>query len=139
MNTKEKGDLSEARVIAKLTEYDVDVFLPTNENTRSDMIVSSEKLEKIQVKTGRINDGSVIFNCSKINSNMNSATRTDYKGEIDAFIIHCPDNNGYYYVNIEDAGKTEMRLRVDESMGDNGRVKWAKDYTLSDVYEKLEF
>lgn len=137
MNTKEKGDLSEARVIAKLTEYDVDIFLPTNENTRSDMIVSSEELEKIQVKTGWMKNGSVIFNCSKINSNMNNSTRTNYKGEIDAFIVHCPDNNGYYYVDIEDSGEAEMRLRIDESMGDNGRVNWAKEHKLSDVYEEL--
>jgi hypothetical protein len=140
MNTKQKGEVSEAKVLSFLSERDVDVFLPFGENVRADMIVLEEhRPERIQIKTGRIKNGSIRFSCSKINSNRSGSTRTNYEGQIDAFIVYCPDNEGYYYVPIEEANKTNMWLRVDESMADNGKVKWADEYQLSDVYEKLEF
>jgi len=140
LSPKRKGDVSELKVLAKLTEFGVNVYLPYGEDTRSDLIIDdSGELERIQIKTGRIKNGSIRFSCSKINSNRSGSTRTNYEGQIDAFIVYCPDNEGYYYVPIEEANKTNMWLRVDESMADNGKVKWADEYQLSDVYEKLEF
>jgi len=138
VNTKEKGELVEARTIAKLSEFSIDIFLPFGENTRADMIISSNNgLERIQIKGGWIKDGSVRFNCSKVNSNTTGSTRSTYDGDVEAFIIHCPENNGYYHVPIEKANSATMWLRIDESMGDNGKVKWAKDFQLSDKYSSL--
>lgn len=138
MNTKQKGEVSEAKVLSFLSSRDVDIFLPFGENTRSDMVIlENHQPERVQIKTGNIKDGSVRFSCSKVNSNRNGSKRTNYEGEVDSFIVYCPDNDGHYYVPIEDANKASMWLRIDESMGDNGKVKWAENYLLSDRFNEL--
>lgn len=138
MNTKQKGEVSEAHVIAFLSECNVDIFLPFGEATRADMILLEDSNPiRVQIKSGNIKDGCVRFSCSKVNSNRTGSERTDYKGDVDAFIVYCHDNNEYYYVPIQNANSADMWLRVDEAMQDNGRVNWAYNYLLEDRFDTL--
>ena len=71
LSPKQKGDISEFRVFARLTELGYDLYTPVGEDTRSDCIIETdEELKKIQIKTGRyVDDSKIEFNCISTHSN----------------------------------------------------------------------
>lgn len=133
MNTKRKGDVTEASLISKFIEIGLDVYPSFGENSRADMVVDSGELHRIQAKTGRYKNGKVVFNTEGWWSNTNNNVRTEYsKSDIDYFAVYCPDTDEHYLVPIEDAPKGDMGLRIEET--DNGQTKgvtWASDYVLT--------
>ena len=55
----------------------------------------------------------------------------DYKGEVELFIVHCPETERLYAVPIEDATRTQGTLRIDPTGNrQDKRVRWARDYEL---------
>ena len=134
MDTKSKGELSEAKVVAKLMELGYTVSEPRGEYCRYDLIVDDGDLQRIQVKTGRVRDKCVRFNTSDTRSNRTGSRKRFYtKEDIEAFVVYCPDNNQFYWIPIEDAPKHEMRLRIEESdsvYGSYGNTNWAESYQI---------
>src|SRR5690242_16445156 len=113
-NTKIVGDKTEARVFSALVEMFPAVMIPFGENSRYDFVIEDHDgtLKKIQCKTGRYKNGSIVFNtCSS-----HKGVRTSYTSEeIDFFAVACPDFIEVFLVPIADVtGTTEMALRVDE-------------------------
>jgi len=137
LSPKQKGDVSELRVLAKLAEFGLDIYLPYGEDNRSDLIIDKgNSVERIQVKTARSKserDTAIQFNCRSTRSNYTETEGEDYSGQIDAFIVYWPDDNEYYYIPIGDAPKTTMTLRreVAENNQTEG-INFADDYTLSE-------
>ena len=133
MNTKRKGDSTEARLISKFIEKGFDVYPSFGENSRADMVIDTEDgLLRVQAKTGRLKSGKVIFNTEGWWSNTNSNNKTTYtKKDIDIFAVFCPDNNEFYVVEIEEAPKGDMGIRVEEPKnGQTVGIRWADDYLL---------
>lgn len=142
MHTKRKGELSEQKVIARLIELGVNVFTPVGENTRADLIyVDDTGLNRVQVKSGRHQDGKIKFNCAKVHSNSTSNSRTTYDGDVDYFIVHVNEpliEDGYFCVPIEEANETEMWLRTEEvesKHAPKNSINWHHDYLLRDYIE----
>lgn len=100
------------------------VSIPWGDNQRYDVIIDDgESLFKVQTKTGRIRDGSILFDTK------NGPNKIDYQGQIDYFGVYCPDNQKCYLVPIEDVlagGKTYLRLLPNERLG--YEPKWAINY-----------
>ena len=131
MNPKRKGEIVEFEVIKRLLERGYDVYSAETEDTRIDLIVASENgLERIQVKKGRIEDGSIVFQCSSRQSNANKDVRKDYHGEIDYFIVYSEENDSMYKVPVEETGKTSMRLRIEDVSRETSRINWASEYRI---------
>lgn len=84
--------------------------MPFGDNQRYDLIVDDHgKLLRCQCKTGKLSDGKVSFNvCS---TNWNKGTRKDYHGQIELFLVYCPQNEKFYRVPIEACGTVTMTLR----------------------------
>lgn len=63
MNTKQIGNIGEAKVLSKFVELGLPVYVPFGDNERADLIVEfNGKLNKIQVKTSiNAKDGVMIF------------------------------------------------------------------------------
>lgn len=130
MNDKARGEISEAKAIAALLEKGYSVSTPFGNNQRYDVIVDDgNKLSKVQVKTGRLRNGCVEFNTTNVNCF--NGKRKSYVGQIDYFVVYCPDTDKLYKIDIEDAScGSSMSLRIETPRKVNTTIKWAKDYLL---------
>ena len=102
VNSKAKGEISEGLVIAHLLKLGYSISMPFGDNQRYDLIVDDGgRLWRAQVKTGRFRRGCVIFNCVSLNAF--TQQRFSYRGQIDTFLVYCPDIDKVYWVPIEKA------------------------------------
>lgn len=137
MNTKERGELSEAKVITKFIELGYTVSTPFSENSRYDAIVDDgEELYRVQIKTGRYDDGSVKFSTCDTRSNTSENKKKYYsEKDIDAFAVYNPDLESFYWIDICEAPSNSMHLRVDDpesKFAAESKMNWASDFVLSD-------
>ena len=111
-DTKSIGDFSELMVLLALTEAGYDVSIPFGENHRYDMIADKDGvLSRVQVKTGRLRDGAVLFNCCSSHTHRNGKSRS-YVGEIDYFGVYCPELRSVYLLPIQDTARLNGTLRI---------------------------
>ena len=130
MTTTEKGERTEATVLAYMIKKGWTVCIPFGNAKRYDFVVDcgDGKLLRVQCKTARMVDGKVTFNtCSTYNY---TGERKDYRGAADIFVVYCPHSDRFYRVPVEMAGKTMMQLRitVPAVRGQQKTIKWAKDF-----------
>jgi len=145
LSPKRKGDISELRAMAKLTELGADLYTPHGENTRSDIIADIDGvLLRLQVKTARNCGDTMKFNCSSRKSNMSETTQHDYKGEIDGFLVFYPDGSSkesFYFVPIEKATKTAMSIRLQKPKNNQSKnINMAENFKLTkkSLYKYIE-
>jgi len=136
LSTKDKGDISELHVLAKLTEIGYDVYTPYGENTRSDILVDTGSIKKVQVKTCNSENkdsSSVFFECRSTRYNSNGPSTEGYQGDIDFFIAFWRPGRELYCVPINEAPKTRMYIRRESaSNNQDKRINWAEDYRIED-------
>lgn len=128
MQTSHKGNASEARVIAAYIEAGFIVSLPFGGGAPYDLIVDTgRRLLRVQVKTGRLRNGCVLFPTLR-HSGRDSLGRRYQIGEFDIFAVFCPDNDGIY-VFPHDGQLTGGCLRCAGTKNSQRRkVRWARDY-----------
>lgn len=62
MNSKRKGEISEAVVISELLKRNLTVSVPFGENARYDLVVDDDgDFERVQCKTGSLKNGGYSF------------------------------------------------------------------------------
>ena len=135
---KDVGDRSTLAIMAALQACGYAVLMPSGENTRYDLVIDSgARLSRVQCKTGRLRNGSVIFNtCSSYAHHPNpGVTKRTYVGDIDEFAVFCPDTCGVYLLPIDDVQATRRAaLRVDPCRnGQRKRVRLAAAYQIARV------
>ncbi len=132
-DTKRVGDFSEVMVIAALSRAGYIVSLPLGENHRYDLIVDKDGvLSRVQVKTGRVRNGAMIFNCHSCHSHRNGPSCRSYIGQVEYFGVYCPALEACYLVPISDTATFWCTLRLaPSSNGQRRRVRWASPYLLS--------
>jgi hypothetical protein len=108
------------------------VLTPFGSNHRYDLVIETgSRFLRVQCKTGRLRNGTIIFNAQSIRANTRRAVRRPYQGEIDLFLVYCPDTERVYAVPIDDATSTIGSLRVDPARnGQSKRIRWAADHEL---------
>ena len=128
-STFRKGNLSEAKFLADALDKGYKVLIPFGDGSRYDLVLDTgEKLVKVQVKTGRLREGRVIFQTS---SNNKGYGRKSYHGEVDYLGVYCPQNDTSYLVPVSLTGSSQMTLRLDPTKNNqSGKVKLAADYEL---------
>lgn len=131
-NTKRVGDLSELRVMHDLVKAGYLVSIPFGEDHRYDLIVEKDfVLSRVQVKTGRLRNGVILFNCYSSHSHRAGPSCRLYSGEVDFFGVFCPDTDSTYLLPLTDIAVYRGSLRI--ASPKNGQVKglrWADDYIL---------
>jgi hypothetical protein len=107
------------------------IAIPLGENNRYDIIVHREGVFfRVQVKTGRLRKGVVLFSPWSVNSNRGRNSWRTYAGEIDSFAVYCPETSLVYHVPVADVG-TCGSLRVERPKnGQSRRIRWARPYEL---------
>lgn len=133
-NTKLKGDISELRVAIALTEAGYAVSKPFGENQRYDLIADDgSRLLRVQVKSGRIRGGVVIFNCCSSHGHRRTVLSSrPYKGQIDLLAVYCPDNRKVYIVPEAELTRTVSHLRLSPPRNNMVKtIRWASKYELA--------
>jgi hypothetical protein len=133
MTPSEKGSVSEAQLLAALVRTGHCVLVPYGDHKRYDLAIDENgALRRIQVKTGRLDNGVVIFKtASKATNKKHEGKWQNYEGSVDYFGVYCPQNAKCYLVPAEGCTKSDCYLRIDPVK--NSRVynsRWAKDYEL---------
>jgi hypothetical protein len=135
---KKIGDKSFYNFIAKCISKDWIVLIPAGDCDRYDCVIDKgNSFERVQVKTGRYKNGSIVFAvCSThYHTKLGQVThnyRQTYIGQIEFFGVFCPELNRSYLVPINCTGNISCSLRVDEFEKSQGNkpIKWAKDYEI---------
>ena len=131
MNTKDKGNITELKVMTRLAELGHTVSVPFGENARYDLIWDDDgQLKRVQCKTGRLRNGVIRFNtCSR--DKRDFLKKKSYDNEVECFGVYCGDNDTVYVVPVDDAPSAEGTLRVLAAKnGQSSGVRMAKDYEL---------
>lgn len=134
-DTKKVGELSELVVAMELARAGYLVAKPLGDNQRYDLIIDDgSALSRVQVKTGRLRKGAVIFNCYSVSSAKSGRLRT-YFGAAEYFGVYCPDVRSVYLVPVGDVPRTcSGALRWSEPKNrQNSKVRWADQYLVSNV------
>ncbi len=129
MGPKMIGEMSESLVLAHLLKLGFSVSVPFGNSQKYDLVLDrAGKLDRVQVKTGRIKNGCVVFQTAARNTI--NGKRTSYYGAADLLMIYCPDNGLVYVVPITaDMNASTMALRLDRpSNGQASGIRWAADH-----------
>jgi len=130
---KEKGVITESKVLNELLKHGFDVSQPFGDNSRYDFVVDNGELYRVQVKTAHSRDnGTVKFNtASRRPKRDGSSAIDDYDGDVDAFCVYCPDYNDVWWIDVQDTAKDTMVLRIEPTAnGQTKGINWAEDYKL---------
>lgn len=126
MNTKDKGELSEARFIVKFLEMGYICSKPFGDNSAYDLIIDDRiSLFKVQIKTGRVRNNSLLFNavsCSRY------VHRKYTNLEVDIYAVYEPEADKYYLIPFKDVTANKPQLTLNEVAKVNQRR--AKDYEV---------
>jgi hypothetical protein len=133
MNSKAKGELSEAIILAHLIRKGYAVSLPFGNNQRYDLIYEDgARLVRAQCKTGRLVNGRILFAPFSINGF--TGKKSNYHGSVDVFLVYCPHTETVYQVPIDETGSERnsyIALRVAPSRNNQSQgVRWAKDFVF---------
>lgn len=132
MDTQQKGNVAESKAITRLQQEGYTVYLPFGESSGADLIADmGGDLKRIQVKSSRMESGSIVAELSRTNMKSGGANRSYYtEDEVDIFIVYSPEMDEVYLVNYEDAAKTRITLRVSEPDNPHPSIRWASEYRL---------
>ena len=129
MDPKERGEATEAIVIGELKRRGYTILTPFGDSARYDIVIDDgEELSKVQIKTGRHRNGSVI--CPTRSVNWNKGTQKTYDGDIDEFMVYSFQTDKVYRIPIEETGPGGFSLRVEDAKKDSPKINWAEDYEL---------
>jgi hypothetical protein len=123
------GDISEAIVRARFIEKGYIVLVPQNSALRYDIVVEKDGIfQRVQIKTGHLHNGAVVFNAASQDPNDRSKKIT-YRGDIDVFAVYCHELHTVYFLRIDDtpAMLCHLRLTATKNNQRNG-IRWAVDY-----------
>jgi hypothetical protein len=126
------GLRTEAAILAELVHRGYSVLIPFGTNQRYDLVVDMNgRFVRAQCKTGRLRNGVVRFPARSTRSNSHGTFFRGYDGQIEIFLVHCPDTEQIYAVPVEDVPATDGWLRVSPTAnGQKQGVRWARDYEL---------
>jgi hypothetical protein len=131
-NTKRIGDISELRVMHDLVRAGYLVSIPFGEDHRYDLVIEKDgKFESVQVKTGRLRNGVIIFNCYSSHTHRGGSACRGYAAEIDYFGVYCPQLDATYLIPIAEFPVLHGMLRVEPARnGQRRKMRWAQQYLL---------
>ena len=126
------GQRTEAIILAELVRRGYRVLVPYGTNHRYDLVVDTgTRFLRVQCKTGRLRDDGVCFKTASSRANTLRAFARPYDGEIDLFLVYCPDTDRVYALDVEEAASSQARLRVEPTANGQAKgVRWAADHEL---------
>ena len=99
MNSKTKGNIGEAIVLAEFAKRNIQVAIPFGDNARYDLIAEfNGKLNKIQVKycNQLQNTGSISCPCASSTNHTTNKHYTTYENDVDYFLVYLIEKIMFY-------------------------------------------
>ncbi|HYE16255.1 MAG TPA: group I intron-associated PD-(D/E)XK endonuclease [Pyrinomonadaceae bacterium] len=139
MSTNNVGNISEAAVLGAYMRAGFYVSVPFGNGCAYDLIVDTgERLLKVQVKTGWLCKGCLLFKGRRrIRDSKQNGMRKYRKGEVDYFAVYYPPAGAIYVVPLGVMG-VDGCLRLEPVLnGQQKFIRWAADYTWERHVEEL--
>jgi hypothetical protein len=131
-NSKSVGDITQSQVMAALLKRGKKVLMPFGDNFRYDLVVEEDgRFTRIQCKTGKLDRGAIVFAVASSQYHR-GGKRQDYRGQVDAFGVFCPDNAKVYIIPIGDlplVREAKLRLTPPRNSQVKG-IRWAAEYEI---------
>jgi PD-(D/E)XK endonuclease len=126
------GLRTEAAILAELVRRGYNVLVPFGTNQRYDFVLDLDgKFVRAQCKKGRLRKGVIRFATRSTRLNSRGVVFRAYTGEVEIFLVYCPETDRIYAVPVDDVPPTDGWLRVDPTRnGQQEGVRWARDYEL---------
>jgi hypothetical protein len=107
--------------------------MPVGESARYDLVIDKEgKFSRVQVKTGRLRNGVILFNAYSSHYHRKSSSCKPYTDEIDFFGVYCPELSSVYLIPIAATARLSGTMRVHPTRnGQSSQVRWAQPYLIS--------
>lgn len=131
--TKQKGEVSEAVILAEFMKLGYVVLLPFGDNQPYDLVVEKDgKFYRIQCKTGKLKKGVIQFRTVSTLPRLNgSYDYRSHEGKIDFFAVYCPDNGMTCLVPVDEVSTGIGYLRVEKPKNNQTKgIRLAEDYRL---------
>jgi hypothetical protein len=136
MNSKQKGNISEAKALFEFQKRNIPVALPWGDNERYDMIAEfNGKLNRIQVKTANeeLNGSIKCYTRSSKNHTTNKQL-LDYQNDVDYFIFYNQTRDLIALVPIEVIGEAKsINLRIEPPKIGQTNLKNFSDYSFENI------
>lgn len=136
MNSKNIGNIGEAKVLCKFVEMGIPIYLPFGDNERSDLIADfNGKLNRIQVKTSiKAEDGKMIFDLTSSTAHRKNGIHHKYTPEeIDYFVCYNVSRDKIFLVPIDEP-KTSITIRYEKSKnGQIANINFEEDYLIENL------
>lgn len=138
MNSKDKGNIGEAIVLAEFTKRQIQVAIPFGDNARYDLIAEfNGKLNKIQVKyCGQITENNS-FTCPCASSTNHTTNKhlTTYDNDVDYMAFYITSIDKLLLVPIEQlVGKKTITFRLESPKnGQKVGINLVDDYLLDKI------
>ena len=138
MNSKDKGNIGEAIVLAEFTKRQIQVAIPFGDNARYDLIAEfNGKLNKIQVKyCGQITENnSFICPCASSTNHTTNKHLSTYDNDVDYMAFYLASIDKLLLVPIEKLkGKKTITFRLEPPKnGQNIGINLIEDYLLDKI------
>jgi PD-(D/E)XK endonuclease len=127
------GERSEAIILAELVKRGHRVLVPYGTNHRYDLVIDTgTRFLRAQCKTGRLRQGVIKFNTASTRANtLRAYTKPYNSGQIELFLIYCPETERVYALDVDEATSSQGALRVDPTAnGQAKRIRWVADHEL---------
>lgn len=131
-DTKSTGVISELSVMVALAKSGYRLLLPYGENCRYDVAIERKgEFKRVQIKTGRLRDGVIIFNAFSSHTHRGGSSARLYTDEVDLFGVYCRATEGVYLIPVDEASQ-QCHLRVEQPKNAQARkIRWASDFLIA--------
>lgn len=117
MNTKQIGNIGEAKTLLKFVENTIPIYSSFGDNERSDFIIDiNGELKRVQCKTSeKIIDGIIQFSLTSSTMHRKNGVRHKYtKAEVDYFVLYNMESDILLVIPIEKVlGKTAISFALE--------------------------
>ena len=133
-DTTGRGDVAEFEVVAALMRAGHRVLRPISGGLRYDLLIdrTDGTFVRVQCKTGRLKDGYIVFRVR--NSDARRPNGVSYRGQVDAFGVHCPETGRNYLIPMTALAASDSlahpRLRPAKN-GQRAGIRLADQFELA--------
>ena len=143
MNSKDKGNIGEAVVLAEFVKNNIQVAIPFGDNARYDLIAEfNGKLNRIQVKYCNqqiTENNSISCPCASSTNHTTNKHYSTYENDIDYFCFYIVEWNEILILPIEEIGtKKVITFRQDPPKNNQTKgINLVENYRLIDFLKNL--
>lgn len=133
-----KGVLTELQCQKDFIERGILVSQPITQDSKYDYIVDIKGiLYKIQCKSSSLSTDETYISMKTKSTNVRTMKDTYYsKDDIDYFYTTYEDKG--YLIPVEVSGHGETRLRFSSSQPNNPNIRWASNYEIDKMLQKIK-